>query len=81
MSDTPEEVQERVDQWSDFNGPGVEHVRFFGKAKWTRGDAWSIVERALPVNPANPKHDNKSNPWRKCHTESYWVWVVPKGDA
>ena len=45
-----------------------DRIAFYLKAEISRGEAWLETAALLP-------YDGKNNPWRKCHTEHYWVWV------
>jgi hypothetical protein len=44
---------------------------FFLKDTTPRDRAWRQVE----ARPETSQHEK--NPWRKCHTENFWVWVIP----
>lgn len=46
-----------------------ERLVFFRKSEFSRGDAWHHVRRLSASVPSET-----DNPWRKCHTESYWAW-------
>ena len=35
---------------------------------YSRSAAWDSLSE-------NEPYDSQHNPWRKCHTENYWVWV------
>lgn len=60
-----------------FGFPGItqvdpEKVVFFLKNEMSRVGGW--VE-ALKIRPITDDY----NPWRKCHTENYWVWFNTEG--
>lgn len=58
----------RTSRWNPGSTlPSTEKVRFFLKTEWDRPEAWMTVQRiSIPSGIYNP--------WRKCHTEHYWVW-------
>jgi len=66
MEAIPQEVRERVNWHAGAKKIPDDRVRFFLKSQWSRGEAWN--QCPLPAPPSN------YNPWRKCHTEHYWVW-------
>lgn len=46
--------------------PGVNYChRAYSKSLWRRNDAWRHLVADRKLDP---------NPWRKAHTEHYWVW-------
>lgn len=40
-------------------------VRYWLKKRIDRGSAWKLIK---PVGTTR-------NPWRKAHSENYWIWV------
>jgi len=75
----PVEVHDRV-MWMfgarTLNGvefPGIKEVdvsrvSFYAKSKYSRVSAWIETLKCVPMGDQNP--------WRKCHTEHYWVWFL-----
>jgi hypothetical protein len=64
-SEVPTEVLASV-KWKGGEIP-AELIRFAPKATVSRGEAWSRI-------PLPPKESDRKNPWRKAHSENYWVW-------
>ena len=73
----PLEVVERVHWYTNKPIP-LTHMHYYSKAELSKGEAWQRVPKFAPGNPPKPWHE--SNPWRKCHTENYWVWFRIEAD-
>lgn len=63
----PKEVREILDWNFSFSKKYVpdKHVHWVAKSELSRGEAWEQINRNITSH---------NNPWRKCHTENYWVW-------
>lgn len=40
---------------------------FFCRKDIDRSTAWDMIATGIEA---------ERNPWRKCHTKNYWVWVI-----
>ncbi len=71
----PVEVLEALEQYLD-ETITPERIQFAAKAATSRSEAWSCF--GAPVLDSGQWW----NPWRKCHTENYWVWYsVEKSES
>lgn len=59
-----EEVVARLARHLGSSGVNYCH-RAYSKSLWRRNDAWGHLVADRKLDP---------NPWRKAHTEHYWVW-------
>jgi hypothetical protein len=69
MNELPEEVSKHLDWAYSYGQKRLIQVAFYAKADISRGEAWKKTELSTAV-----VYDR--NPWRKHHTEHYWVWVI-----
>ena len=60
---TPDEVLAEFPPWG-YALSSVSEYCYFAKEDVCCGEAWAAV----------PKPVQGLNPWRKKHTENYWVW-------
>lgn len=69
----PEEVRFR----GGFPLQAFKQILCARKEDLSKVDAWVYLKISHPntfSKEADPRHNN---PWRKCHTENYWVWIIP----
>lgn len=70
----PVEVRERVDEWAGERVPSF-RIRFSSK-EIPKCVAWSRCP--MPRRDSRLRDHRQRNPWRKAHTENFWVWYSVK---
>ena len=73
----PEEVQQLI-KWNFEKAASVpDEFHCVPKSDMDRGEAWELIR---PVGTPGERFTKEDNPWRKLHSEHYWVWYVKKGE-